>query len=176
MKHWLWLIIALSSAACSLQDAGANPPYDGPNPSRSGRWSDPTIWPTGQVPRQGEVVNIPPDLAVTLDVNPPGLKGLNIYGVLRFDNKDLQLSTDWIMVHGKLEIGTPSQPFRNRAVLTLTGNDPNENIMGMGSKVIGVMKGGVLDLHGEPRNGWTKLSGSVAAGSNRIIVLDSSGW
>lgn len=95
---------------------------------------------------------------------------------MRFDNKDLQLSTDWIMVHGKLEIGTPSQPFRKRAVLTLTGNDPNENIMGMGSKVIGVMKGGVLDLHGEPRNGWTKLSGSVAAGSNRIIVLDSSGW
>ncbi len=176
MKHWLWLMVVLSAAACSIQDAGANPPPGGPNPSRTGVWSDPRTWPSGQVPRQGEVVTIPADLDVVLDMSPPALKGLTINGILRFDRKDLQLSADWIMVHGKLEIGTPNQPFRNRAILTLTGNNPSENIMGMGSKVIGVMMGGVLDVHGEPRNGWTKLNGSVSAGSNRITVLDPTGW
>lgn len=79
------------------------------------------------------------------------------------------------MVHGKLEVGTPSQPFRNRAVITLTGNNPNEDQMGMGTKVLGVM-GGILDLHGEPRKGWTQLAQTAPAGATQITVLDASGW
>jgi len=161
------LIAAVSTAACNTQGTQA---------SRSGLWSDPSIWPTGQIPRPGEVVTIPKDLEITLDISPPPLKGLNINGTLRFDNKNLELQTDWIMVHGKLEVGTPSQPFRHRAVITFTGNNPSEDIMGMGTKGLGLMGGGVLDLHGEPRNGWTRLSQSVAAGSNQITVQNASGW
>lgn len=172
MKHWLGLLIMVMLTACNTDSAGTP---NGPNPSRTGMWSDPRTWPSGQPPRAGEVVVIPPDLAVVLDVSPPPLKGLTINGVLRFDNRDLELSADWIMVHGKLEVGTPNQPFRNRAVITLTGSNPDEDQMGMGTKVLGVM-GGSLDLHGEPRKGWTKLAQTAPAGATQITVLDASGW
>ncbi len=168
MKKRIWLLLALLVSACSMQNT--------PGPSRWGVWSDPRIWPNQRVPREGEVVTIPAGLGVTLDVSPPPLKGLIINGVLRFGEKDLELKADWIMVHGRLEVGTPSRPFRHRAVITLTGNNPSEDIMGMGTKVIGVMMGGVLELHGEPRQGWTKLSQSAAAGSRQITVLEARDW
>ena len=168
MKRWLGLLLIVLLAACNT---GSN----GQSPSRSGPWSDPKTWPSGQLPRAGEVVVIPADLAVVLDMNPPPLKGLIIHGVLRFDNRDLELSADWIMVHGRLEVGTPQRPFRNRAVITLTGNNPQEDQMGMGTKVLGVM-GGTLELHGEPRRGWTKLAQSAPAGATQISVLDARDW
>ncbi|GIW24661.1 G8 domain-containing protein [Meiothermus sp.] len=168
MKRWWSLLLIALLIACDGSGAGTNP-------SRTGRWSDPQTWPGGQVPRAGEVVTIPADLAVVLDVSPPPLKGINVYGILRFDDKDLELSADWIMVHGKLEVGTPERPFRKRAVITLTGNNPSENQMGMGTKVLGVM-GGTLDLHGEPRKGWTKLAQTAPRGATQITVLDARDW
>ena len=48
---------------------------------------------------------------MVLDVNPPALGGLTINGKLSFaDNTDLELTTEWIMVHGELEIGTEATP------------------------------------------------------------------
>ncbi|MCX7741618.1 MAG: transmembrane domain-containing protein [Meiothermus sp.] len=169
MRNLLWSVFLLLAAGCAGQ---SGPPG---SPQRWGAWSDPRTWPSGQVPRANEVVNIPPDLGVVLDVSPPPLRGLNIYGALRFDRKDLELSADWIMVHGRLEVGTPQEPFRQRAVITLTGNNPEEDQMGMGTKVLGVM-GGMLELHGEPRPGWTKLAQSAPRGAREIAVLNASGW
>jgi cell migration-inducing and hyaluronan-binding protein len=77
-------------------------------------------------------------VAVELDEN-AAVRGLTINGVLRFADKDLELRADWIMVHGRLEVGTPERPFRHRAIITLTGNNPSEDQMGMGTKVLGVM-------------------------------------
>ncbi len=74
--------------------------------SRS-RWSDPATWPGRKVPAAGDKVTIEKGKDVVLDVSPPALNGLTIEGKLSFaDNKDLELTTEWIMVHGELEIGT----------------------------------------------------------------------
>ncbi len=173
-RLYLWLLLISALAACNGNSESIKPP-GGPTPTRSGLWSDPNIWPSKRVPAEREVVSIPPDLAVTLDMSPPPLKGLSVYGILRFGDKDLDLKADWIMVHGKLEVGTPNQPFRRRAVITLTGNNPAEDQMGMGTKVLGVM-GGILEVHGEPRKGWTRLAQTAAKGATQITVLDASGW
>ena len=150
------------------------PSSDCINPKRAGYWSDPKTWPGGKKPSATEVAVIPCGMAVVLDENAE-LKGLTINGVLRFAEKNLELRTNWIMVHGKLEVGTPEHPFRHRAIITLTGNNPSEDQMGMGTKVIGVM-GGVLELHGEPRKGWTKLAQTAPRGANQITVLDARDW
>ena len=112
------------------------------------RWSDAATWPDKKVPGKDDVVTIEKDMNVVLDVSPPPLHGLRINGKLSFaDNKDLELTTEWIMVHGKLEIGTEASPHKRNATITLTNNVPGEDIETMGDRGI-MMMGGTLNLHG----------------------------
>ena len=88
---------------------------------------------TRRCPRKDAAVTIDRDMDVVLDVSPPALRGLTINGKLSFaDNKDLELTTEWIMVHGELEIGTEAKPHTRKATITLTDNVKDEDIGGVG--------------------------------------------
>src|SRR3546814_15357726 len=63
----------------------------------------------------------------------------------------LELSTEWIMVHGELQIGTEARPFTHKATITLTNNVKDEQLMGMGDRGI-MLSGGTLNLHGNRDN------------------------
>src|SRR4029450_4488342 len=131
---------------------------------RQTRWSDPPTWPDKKVPAKDDVVTIGKDMNVILDVSPPPLHGINLNGTLSFaDNKDLELATEWIMVHGALEIGTEAKPHTRKATITLTDNVKDEDISGVGGTSDRsdrgiMMMGGTLSLHGNRTNSWTKLS------------------
>ncbi len=117
------------------------------------RWSDPATWPDRKVPAKDAVVTIERDMNVILDVSPQPLHGLTINGKLSFaDDKDLELTTEWIMVHGELEIGTEAKPHTRKATITLTDNVKNEDFGGLGGNDRsdrGIMlMGGTLNLHG----------------------------
>ena len=146
------------------------------------RWSDAATWPDKKVPGKDAVVTIDKDMNVVLDVSPPALRSLTINGKLSFaDNKDLELTTEWIMVHGELEIGTEAKPHTRKATITLTDNVKDEDMSGMGGtndrSDRGIMlMGGTLNLHGNRTNSWTKLSKTAEAGSNSIEVLNAAGW
>ncbi len=146
------------------------------------RWSDAATWPDKKVPGKDAVVTIDKDMNVVLDVSPMPLRSLTIEGKLSFaDNKDLELSTEWIMVHGELEIGTEAKPHTRKATITLTDNVKDEDMSGTGGtndrSDRGIMlMGGTLNLHGNRTNSWTKLSSTAAAGSNSIEVLNAAGW
>jgi len=141
------------------------------------RWSDAATWPDRRVPRAGDKVTIAAGKNVLLDVSPPALGGVTIQGKLSFaNNRDLELTTEWVMVHGELEIGTEASPHTRTATITLTNTVPDEEPMkDMGDRGIMVM-GGTLNLHGDRTHTWTKLAQTAAAGSNAIQVLDASGW
>src|SRR3974377_2476438 len=118
---------------------------------------------------------------VVLDVSPPPLHGLTINGKLSFaDNKDLELTTEWIMLHGELQIGTEAKPHTRNATITLTNNVKNEDFGGLGGNDRsdrGIMlMGGTLNLHGNRTNSWTKLSKTAEAGSNSVEVLNAAAW
>ena len=146
------------------------------------RWSDPATWPDKKVPTKDAVVTIEKDMNVVLDVSPPPLRSLTINGKLSFaDNKDLGLSTEWVMVHGELEIGTEAKPHTRKATITLTDNVKDEDMTGTGgtndrSDRGIMMMGGTLSLHGTEKNSWTKLTKTAAAGSNTIEVLNAGDW
>jgi len=145
------------------------------------RWSDAATWPDKKVPGKDAVVTIDRDMNVVLDVTPPALHGLTINGKLSFaDDKDLELTAEWIMVHGELEIGTAAKPHTRKATITLTDNFKDEDFGGMGGNDRsdrGIMlMGGTLNLHGNRTNSWTKLSKTAEAGSNSIEVLNAAGW
>ena len=146
------------------------------------RWSDAATWPDKKVPGKDAVVTIDKDMNVVLDVTPPPLRSLTINGKLSFaDNKDLELTTEWVMVHGELEIGTEARPHTRKATITLTDNVKDEDMSGIGgtndrSDRGIMMMGGTLNLHGNRTNSWTKLSKTAEAGSNSIEVLNAAGW
>jgi cell migration-inducing and hyaluronan-binding protein len=189
MKAWslasIAVLIALASCnsggnATPPPPAGPPPPVTPPGPTpgqQSFKWSDPNAW-GGAVPAAGATVTIPANKYIVLDVSPPALKGLQIDGALVFDDKDLELTSNWVMVHGagRLEVGRTDKPFTKRATITLTGTDTGENVMGMGTKLLGAM-GGSIELVGEPnRTPWTKLSATVTKGAKTITVADAGGW
>jgi cell migration-inducing and hyaluronan-binding protein len=139
-------------------------------------WSDPATWPDRKVPRAGDTVTIESGKDVVLDTSPPPLGGVHIEGKLSFSDKaDLELTTEWIMVHGELEIGTEAKPHTRKATITLTDNVPGEELDGMGDRGI-MIAGGTLNLHGDRTNSWTKLAGTAKDGSTRIEVLNARGW
>jgi hypothetical protein len=149
---------------------------------KQARWSDPATWPSRKVPVAGDKVTIEKGKEVVLDVSPPALGSLTIDGKLSFaDNKDLELTTEWIMVHGELEIGTEKAPHTRKATITFTDNVKDEDMSGFGgtndrSDRGMMLMGGTLNLHGNRTNSWTKLSKTAEAGSNSIEVLNATGW
>src|SRR6201996_9548582 len=121
-------------------------------------WSDPATWPNHKVPVAGDKPTIGKDKDVVLDVSPPPLDGLSIDGKLSFsDDADLELTTEWIMLHGELAIGTEGHPHTRKASITLPDHVKGEDVMGgMGDRGI-MLSGGTLNLHGDRTNTWTKL-------------------
>ncbi len=112
-----------------------------------------------------------------LDVSPPALGGITISGNLVFANKDLNLTAKWIMLmSGSLQIGTETQPYVNKANITLTATDPAESVHGMGTRGIMVM-GGALELHGRaPTPVWTKLNAQASGGATALTLANSVNW
>jgi cell migration-inducing and hyaluronan-binding protein len=149
---------------------------------KAGRWSDAATWSDKKVPGENAVVSINKGVDVSLDVSPPPLRSLTIEGKLSFaDTKDLELTTEWIMVHGELEIGTEKAPHTRKATITFTDNVKDEDMSGIGGTTDrsdrGMMlMGGTLNLHGNRTNSWTKLSKTAEAGSTSIEVLNAAGW
>ena len=164
--------VLLVSASAVVQAQNAGSPAAKPT-----NWSNPDTWPNRKVPVAGDKVTIGRDKEVILDVSPPALGGLSIDGKLTFANDaDLELTTEWIMLHGELAIGSEASPHTRKATITLTNNVKGEDVMaGMGDRGI-MISGGTLNLHGDRTNTWTKLASTATAGSISIQVLDAAGW
>ena len=179
------LALVLTAAACggtAPPPAAGGPPLPGepaptpPAPAITRAWSDAAAWPGGALPGAGATVEIPAGDAVLLDVSPPPLAGLTIDGALVFDDRDLHLRADWIMVHGALHVGSSARPFAHAARITLTGSPDDPEVMGMGRAVLGVM-GGDLVLYGAADGpSWTRLTEHAAAGDAVLFVEDARGW
>ena len=169
-------IVSTVLAAFAVLAATASAAPSQPGVVQTTRWSNPATWPGRKLPRAGEQVTIPAGRDVILDVSPPALGGVIIEGKLRFaDTADLELTTEWIMLHGDLEIGTEPHPHTHRATITLTNDVRDENPMGMGDRGI-MIAAGTLNLHGDRQNAWTKLAQTAKAGSTAIEVLDAAQW
>lgn len=138
-------------------------------------WSNPATW-GGRTPAAGEDVLIPAGKRILLDVCPPPLRSLTIDGTLVFDEQDLNLTANWILVRGQLRIGAPNWPHSHKAVITLTGTGGEAGLPDIGSKCLVVAPGGTLDLHAEWRVTWAKLDISVEPGATQLLLDQPVSW
>ena len=181
-KHTLLILSLLVPAFSGAGGYGVLKAQQTTSAASAKRWSDAATWPDKKVPGKDAAVTIGRDMNVVLDVSPMPLRSLTIEGKLSFaDKKDLELTTEWIMLHGELEIGTEAKPHTRKATITLTDNVKDEDMSGIGGtndrSDRGIMlMGGTLNLHGNRTNSWTKLSKTAEAGSNSIEVLNAAGW
>jgi cell migration-inducing and hyaluronan-binding protein len=169
-RSFLFALLVPAFFLVSPFDVVATVQEQGSHAVKQELWSHPATWPDRKVPRAGDTVTIERGKDVLLDVSPPSLGGLRIEGKLSFSDKaDIELTTESIIVHGELEIGTEAKSHTRKATITLTDNVPG-NDRGI------MIAGGTLNLHGDRTNSWTKLAGTAKAGSARIEVLNASGW
>ena len=119
--------------------------------AKATKWSSAATWPNRKVPAAGDKVVIDAGKNVILDVTPPALGGVTINGKLTFaDSADLTLTTEWIMIHGELAIGTEAKPHTRKATITLTDNVKEEEMMGMGDR--GIM---LVDMPDHGHSPWS---------------------
>src|SRR5438552_14167152 len=116
-RHYLSFLSLLVPAFLILSGSAVVKAQQGSSSAvKGGRWSDPATWSGKKVPAEGAAVTIDKGMDVVLDVSPPALRSLTINGKLSFANsKDLELTTEWIMLHGELEIGTEAAPHTRNA-------------------------------------------------------------
>ncbi|MDX2005340.1 MAG: G8 domain-containing protein [Meiothermus sp.] len=171
MLRFAALLLLLLLGACNLNSAPA------PEPLPGTLWTDPQSWTDGTVPESGAEVTVAAGKTVVLNRDVK-LKSLTIYGTLVFGRQDLELSADWIMIHGpgKLQIGSPERPFTHKATITLTDNDRGRSVMGMGGKFLGAMMGAGIEIHGEDRVDWTKLAATAPRLTTQIRLADRVDW
>ena len=120
-------------------------------------------------------------MTVRLDTDTPPLKGLAVKGTLiGYDAGPISITSDFIAVEGRLEIGTHEDPFANTAVITLTGADGTETpySAAIGNRALGVVGNGELSLHGESRSkgSWTQIASDIQPGDTTFTATSFVDW
>jgi cell migration-inducing and hyaluronan-binding protein len=172
----LAVILAGCATEPEVRDDPVLPPAPPPIVASTGRWSDSATWAPGSVPLLGDDVTIPLGDTVRLDVSPPALNRLTVLGVLEVvPEADVSLTAHEVHVRGTFRIGSEDAPHLRRFTLTLTGA-PDGNVSTVGTKVLAIFPGGVLDIHGENRNGWTRLGATAPPGGMSLTLSQAMPW
>lgn len=146
------------------------------------KWSATNTWINNIKPSSGDDVLIPANSVVVLDENIT-VKSIKVEGKLIIDlSKNININTEYILVNGAngyFEWGTPSQPYNNKGIITLSGSDNTKKIPGLTieSKGIVVMNKAKLEMHGKVKTSWTNLAANASNGSNTItLAIANHNW
>ena len=135
-------------------------------------WSDAAAW-GGVLPQAKSNVVIPEGKIVILDVSPPPLASLKIYGSLLAGPRDIELTVGSIVVYGLLQIGSELTRYQHLAKFKINSTllkDKNES-SGL------IRQGGLILLNGiKPNAGESELpyKWGLAQFKNIEMNLDES--
>jgi G8 domain len=147
--------------------------------------NDKTVPTTGPIPTSkinpdqwnSKDVVIPKGTTVTLDAN-VAPTSITVFGTLRCSgDRDLSIAANWIIVvGGLLECGSEAAPYPKKLVITLKGAPSDESVMGLGTKVLGAVDGGQINLIGVPRQSWVKLAANAQIGTSELQLTQAVDW
>ncbi len=144
-----------------------------------GNWNHPSTWNTNTVPAVHDDVAIPNGRTVLLE-GACFSKGITVYGTLQSNgNANFTLDTEWLLVEGSsanLIIGTASNPYTGRAIITLNGINDNGSNGGAGDKFISGRMQSNIHIHGKDKISWSQLGAMAYAGNNQITLKENIDW
>lgn len=145
-------------------------------------WNSPSTWSTNQVPNSNDDVIIPVGIRVELGGD-MSARSIVVEGILSPESltTNFSLTTKGVMIHngGLFQIGSEITSYTGEGLITLTGSNASEVLMPnsiMGSKLIGVMPGGRLELHGVAKQSWTQINATANAGATSITLKETVNW
>ncbi|CAF4657274.1 unnamed protein product [Rotaria sp. Silwood1] len=143
-------------------------------------WSSPWTWGGSDPPEESTLVVIENNVTIFLDIETPTLKALIIdNSTLIFDDsQDVALNVEYIIIvnGGHLQVGTNTEPFQHRAVITMYGHLRSIELPIFGAKVL-ALREGTLDMHGIPTvRSWTQLGATAMNGSTTLTLLQPVNW
>lgn len=151
--------------------------------TKSGRWSDPSVWAGGAVPPSGEVVHIASGHQIIYDMESDRILSdvmSDMGSKLTWDNtKDTRLRVNSLMLNGIMELvgpaesATPGKPRHEIVYHPISGKDPGA------SERLGGMFMGPTRIRGYAKKGHLRSQGiSIPAGATTITLtgLSTSGW
>ncbi|GAB5526083.1 MAG: hypothetical protein Roseis2KO_39550 [Roseivirga sp.] len=126
---------------------------------------------------------VPAGATYAIGSNAYNFSSLNIDGTLvAAQNQNVNISANYVLVRnsGRLQIGQELAPYTREATITLKGTNPSQmDVMHMGTKFLGAMNNGVIELHGKEKVSWTKLRetvSSVSSTPNRLKLTEAVDW
>ena len=135
-------------------------------------WSSIYTWGDMDIPVEGDFVVISPNQTILLDVTTPVLSFLLIQGTLIFDEADLTLNSEYILVTdgGLLQVGSEESYFKHNAIIRIHGHVRKPELPVYGTKVLAV-RDGTLELHGKPIPiTWSRLNHTANINDIEIVV------
>ena len=181
-----WHSVSYNVYRCFYENCIPPPPPTLPpgRPLDFHSWSNQSAWESlgYTMPVAGDTVFIPPGAWFVMDIDPPALKRIYLYGGLEImDDADHKLEVEIILVQGgKFECGTQEVPHVNKFELVLKGNhltedQPLPNGPNLGAKALGVF--GFLDMHGVDTGvSFVKIAADANAGDTTIELSEAVTW
>ena len=141
-------------------------------------WSSTYTWGGEGIPVEGDFAVISQNQTILLDISTPVLSFLLIRGKLIFDERDIELNSEYILITdgGELQVGTEDNYFKHNAVIRIHGHARKIELPVYGSKVLAV-RDGTLELHGKPIPvTWSRLNHTAKMGDTEIVIEHEVNW
>lgn len=113
-----------------------------------------------------------------VDASTPILNAVIVEGTIIWaDEGDYTFDAYYLIVRGgRLIIGTESQPYQHKLVITMHGEYDGKQLPEFGNKVIGCHHC-TLDIHGTAKTPtWTELQTTAAVGATSITLTQAVNW
>ncbi len=145
--------------------------------SKSGDWSDPSVWKGGELPGSSSRVLIPEGVEIALDYsNESHLKSIQVNGSLRFstsENTQLKAENVSIGETGLLEVGREGKPVEEgvEALLLLASLEFPEAAAEDAEVVPHLHSEGKFSMAGQPKSTMVPLA-NVPKMGDRVLTLE----
>lgn len=113
-----------------------------------------------------------------MDASTPVLNAVIVEGVIIWsDEADYTFDAYFLLIRGgKIIIGTESQPYTHKLVITMHGELTGKQLPEFGNKVIGCHHC-TLDIHGTRKTPtWTELASTANVGAKSITLMTAVNW